>query len=107
MLEGAFWTLSAFAFAFGSRYLYRAYDLANVSLAILAGLLSGMTGWRRRGVGVFIARWRVDRSGGQVAAAPSPRHKGPASLALSSSPLFPSPPRSPSRNRHGAHHQDQ
>jgi hypothetical protein len=39
MLEGAFWTLSAFAFAFGSRYLYRAYDLANVSLAILAGLL--------------------------------------------------------------------
>lgn len=39
VLESALWTLSVFAIAFGSRHLYRVYDLANVALFVLAGLL--------------------------------------------------------------------
>ena len=41
MLEVSFYVLSLASFVFGSRYLHRIYDLANVSLCVLVACLVG------------------------------------------------------------------
>lgn len=39
LLEACFWALAAVAFIFGSRYLFQVFNLANLSLAVLAWTL--------------------------------------------------------------------
>lgn len=39
LIEACFWTLAVVAFVFGSRYLFQVFNLANLSLAVLAWAL--------------------------------------------------------------------